>query len=130
MPNERQLYSGGLRAPIRPSHTGGFEVISGDDYIIQLIQMHVADSDSDNPFQDIGFGLNAVFANLSDQGFMGQARYRTELLFRNLQKANIAKLMELTFADGEQEGESQMTIKFLSLETNTEREVTTTVRRT
>ena len=129
--------SGGLELPIQASASGGFQPLTGDAYIKQLVRVLVADGDSDNPFQDVGFGIDAVFANLSDPAWKAQQRRKVKEVFDDLRTANLAKLDTVTFtkpgdddAQGLVEGEIAMNIRFISIESNAELDVLTTVRRT
>ncbi len=124
-------FTGGLQLPLQPSRSGGLRLLSGDEYITQLIQSLVADDESDNPFLEIGLTIGTIFANLSDGGWRAQQQKRIKDLFLELERAQIAKLKSATFGDtaGNEPGTHQVTILYYSIETDTEQQVITTVRR-
>lgn len=123
------VYSQGIMVPVQPGRTGGFRLVRGDDYITQLILVLAGDADSENPFQDEGIGLRAVFANLSDPAWRSEVKAQIEVVFDVLHRDNLAKLADVSFLQGVVTGEVVVRISYLSLETNTVLEVETTVRR-
>lgn len=122
-------FSGGLQIPIQPDQAGGFRVIEGDDYVSQLIMTLASDGDSDNPFFKMGLGLEAVFANLSEGAWRAQQQRRIVEVFNRLSSQKIARLVGTQFTAGPGQGEFTIGIKFLSVETATERDVQITTRR-
>lgn len=129
------IFSGGILLPVQPNGRGGFKLIEGDDYLMQLVIMRAAPGESDNPFLDIGIGEGAIFQNASDAGWLSVQRTKIEAFFRNLERAQLARLKKVSFRPGDESaGEDPAdffaTIRFLSIETNTELEVDTAVRRT
>jgi len=122
-------FSGGLQVPLQPSQTGGFQVISGDDYVSQLIGVLVSDGDSENPFSRDGIGLEAVFSNLSFGGWRAKQHRKIVEVMQQLERAKIAKLVTTEWQAGPGEGEFSITIRYLSIETDTERDVKTVVRK-
>lgn len=122
-------FSGGMMVPAQPGQDGGFKLVAGDDYLFQLISVLASDCDSDNPFLNIGLGLGAVFQNLSDPGWQAQQNQKIRDVFQDLQRAQIAKLLSVDFVPGLQPGEMTATVRYLSIETGRERELTTTLRR-
>lgn len=122
-------FSGGMQVPVQTGRTGGFRLISGDDYVIQLISVLVGDTDSENPFLQIGFGLEVIFANLSDSGWRTQQKQKITDLFRDLERAQIAKLLGVEYEDGPGTAEVTAVVKFLSIETGKVLDVRTPLRR-
>ncbi len=127
--SERPIFSGGISVPVVAGANGGFKLATGDDYITQLIEVNSADADSDNPFQIVGIGQGAVFQNVSDQAWKGLKKREMAEIFRDLKRANLATLQSIRFTDGEVAGDFEMQVTYLSLETNTRRDVNTTLRR-
>lgn len=106
-------------------------MICGDDYIIQTLRLRSGAVSSENPFQDDGIGIRAVFQNISDPGWIAQQRRQIELIFKQFERNNLAKLRSVSFKPSTTDpSEFEAIIRFLSIETNTEREVPITVRRT
>lgn len=122
-------FSGGIQLPVRASQGGGFRLLSGDDYIAQLIALQAGDGDSENPFLDVGFALTAVFANLSDGAWKAQQQRKITELFARLQRAQLAKLVSTAWSSGPKPGEYTVLIRYLSIETNSENETPITLRR-
>lgn len=120
----------GIQVPIQASGAGGFRLVRGDDFVKQLIQTLCGDCESSNPFQNEGIAMDAVFANGSDTAWKGKARRDIESLFKNVMlKQNLAKLISVSFKEGDVEGEYNMDIKYLSIESATEAQVVVPVRK-
>jgi len=110
----------GLALPFAPSGEGGIKVLYGDEYILQLVRTYAADCDSDNPFQDVGIGLEAVFQLSSDGAWKGQVRRKLQQMFKlYLERTNLAVLKSVSFEKGE-EGVDTMNVVFISVESNEE----------
>lgn len=120
-------FSGGMQVPAQTGRTGGFRLITGDDYVIQLVSNLAGDTESDNPFLQIGLGLEAVFSNLSEMGWRVQQKQKLTDLFRDLERAQIARLISIDFEEGDAEVDA--IVKFLSIETNKIIDVRTPLRR-
>lgn len=110
----------GLALPFAASGEGGLAVLYGDEYILQLVRTYAADCDSDNPFQDIGIGLEAVFQLSSDGAWKGQIRRKMQQMFKlYLERTNLAVLKDVSFAKTE-DGVDTMNVVFISVESNEE----------
>lgn len=111
----------GLALPFQASGEGGLKVMTGDEYIIQLVRTYAADCDSDNPFQnDMGIGLEAVFQVSSDPAWKGQVRRKMQQMFKQyLERTNLAVLKSVNFTK-DTEGEETMNVVFISVESNEE----------
>jgi hypothetical protein len=110
----------GLALPFAASGEGGLKLLLGDELILQYVRTYAADCDSDNPFQDVGIGLGAVFQVSSDPAWKGQVRRKMEQMFRlYLERANLARLQSISFTQTT-EGETTMDVVFVSLESNEE----------
>lgn len=130
MPSEANPFSGGIAVPFSPDNRGGVAVIFGDDYIAQLIRGLAANSESDNPFLNAGVALSAIFQNVSDPAWQGQVRREITNIFDDLHRAQIAKLLSVKMAVSETDpNEYVAQVRYLSIETNTEQQVDTTIRR-
>lgn len=132
--SERPLFAQGLAVPVKADASGGFARSKSDNYISQIIETNAGDTDSENPFQiDLGAGIQAVFANVSEGAFKALQKRKIEQIFKNLSAAKLATLKSISFRDreeGEPEGNFYMIVKWRSLETNTDQEVETTLRKT
>jgi hypothetical protein len=120
-------FTGGLQTPIQPAQNGGMRTIEGDDYIKLMIENLSTDCSCDNPFLDIGIGLDAVFSNMSDGGWRAQQQRKIENVFKDLQKAQLAKLISTDWRPGPGEAEYMVTIHYLNIETASESSVETTM---
>ena len=130
MPTEQNPFSGGIAVPFAPDSTGGVAKVFGDEYVSQLIQVLASNSEADNPYLDAGVALSAIFQNVSDPAWQGQVRQEIEDVFNQLQRAQIAKLLSIQMAPSEKDpNEFVASIRYLSIETNTEQQVDTTIRR-
>jgi hypothetical protein len=125
-PNSAQ----GIQVPVVPSGAGGFRLVSGDEYITQLVVTLSSDCDSDNPYQEEGIALDAVFALASDSAWKARVRRDVEAVFRKvLERQNLAKLIRVTFEPGATEGEYNMNLRYMSIESATEADVVVPLRR-
>jgi hypothetical protein len=132
MPEFSGLFSGGIALPFGPDNRGGVALIEGDEYISQLIRVLASNGDSENPFLDVGIGLRAIFQNLDDPAYQAQLRREIEAVFDDLRRAQIAKLLSVSFApsdDPNNPAEFIATVRYLSIETATEQQVDTPIRR-
>jgi len=119
----------GLALPFAASGEGGLQVLYGDEYILQLVRTYAADCDSDNPFQDVGIGLEAVFQVSSAAAWKGQVRRKMQAMFRlYLERTNLAVLKSVSFAKTE-EGEDTMNVIFISIESNEELAINVPINR-
>ena len=107
----------GISLPLE-AEAGRLKLLSGDDYMRQLVAMALGDNDSDNPFQSLGMGEWMIFA-INDQAIEGEIRQRVRAVFIEFEKDQLMKLS--TDADAitfeEREGERIMRLKYLNLET-------------
>ena len=130
MPDQSQ-FTGGLQAPLQANGSGGFRRLEGDEYLSQTIAILCGSGESDNPFNDgVGVGASAIFANASDLAWRAKTRREIEDVFRDLERARLAKLRSVDFLPSEDDpAETVVSIRYLSIETNTEQEVQTSLRR-
>ena len=130
MPTEQNPFSGGIAVPFSPDNRGGVAMVFGDDYVAQLIRVLASNSETDNPFLDPGIAVSAIFQRVSDPAWQGQVRQEIEDVFGDLQRAQIAKLLSIEMAPSEEDpNEFVASVRYLSIETNTEQQVETTIRR-
>ena len=120
---ETPIFSAGIAIPFTADNRGGVAVIEGDAYISQLIRTLAANSDSENPFLDVGIGIETIFANLSDGAWRAQARRQIEKVFATLERAQIARLLSVRVVDNEdptKPEEPAAVVRYVSIETETE----------
>jgi len=130
MPSEANPFSGGIAVPFSPDNRGGVAMIFGDAYISQLIRGLAANGESDNPYLNSGMALSAIFQNVSSSSWQGQIRREIQNIFDDLQRAQIAKLLSVQMVPSETDpNEYVAQVRYLSIETNTEQQVDTTIRR-
>lgn len=124
-------FSSGILIPFQANGAGGIKLVDGDDYLRQIVRVRVAPGNSDNPFLSFGIADDAVFQNVSDTGWRSVIRRRIENFFQTLQRAQLVKLLSVAFQPSTTSPEEfDAVIRFLSIETNTEQEVKTPIRRT
>jgi len=80
----------GLKIPLETAN-GRLKLLTGDDYIQQLVMTALGDGDSENPFQDLGLGEFMIFG-INDDLSDGQIREKTIRLFTLLERDQLAKL--------------------------------------
>ena len=124
-------FSGGIQVPVQSDSTGGLRLLSGDEYVIQTVRILCGDGDSDNPFNTgVGVGHSAVFQAAGDTAWKTKARQEIEDVFRDLERAQVAKLRGVSLVQSNVPEEFEALVEFLSIETNTTLEIDTTIRRT
>lgn len=122
------LYSSGIAHPLRGDGDGGFVLAQGDAYIEQQVLAVMLSNDSANPFQDLGSTGGAVFQNPSDPSWRRIVRERILRQFAALERNNLARLLKVEFATtSDANGDYNVTVLYVNLETNTERSVAQSV---
>jgi hypothetical protein len=81
----------GLALPVGIDSKGRARMVSGVEQTDKIILLHLADGESDNPYQDIGIGEEVVFANPETRA-RAIVTDRIRTLFRRLEKSRRAKL--------------------------------------
>ena len=107
----------GIQTPLKPVN-GRLKLLSSDGYIDQLIRFGLGDSQSDNPFQDIGLhGERFIFA-LNDSMSEGEIRTAVLSVFESLERDQLAKIkkQDIKFRRTA-EGELRMGITYTNIET-------------
>ena len=70
---------------------GRLKMLSGDDYIKQLVMIALQDGDSENPFQDLGLSEFMIF-DINAEAVEGEIRHRVQNSFDALKRSQLAKL--------------------------------------
>lgn len=117
----------GMALPIDVNPRGGAQIIEGDDYISSLVATGLSDCSDDNPFNDLGLGLEQVFS-LAEHATTAKARYRIDLVFAELESKDLARLESVKFFDST-DGELSVTVAWINLEANERQEFTTSLQR-
>jgi hypothetical protein len=103
----------GIRLPTRVKN-GRLELLGGDNYIRQLVETAMGDSESENPFQDVGLGEFMIF-DVNDPLSEGEIRDRVERAFDSLERDQLARLSSIEF--DRVGGEARMFLEYEDLET-------------
>lgn len=124
-----QTFASGMSLPFRADSDGGVAVSEGETYIKMQVLMCVRPNDSDNPFQDLGVGQEAVFQNAADPDWKLVIRRRIERQFEELDRENLARLKKVRFEPGDESGDLRVVVQYTNLETTTEGEAAVLVGR-
>jgi hypothetical protein len=116
----------GIRIPVGVGVGGRTALVSGSEYTEQLVKVALLDLESDNPFVDQSGLEDAVFA-LSDATVRALLQRRVRAKFTQFEAERVARLLAITFEQGETEGETEMTVAYLDMDTNERREVSRTI---
>jgi len=109
----------GIKLPTTVKN-GRLELLGGDDYIRQLVETALGESDSENPFQDIGLGEFMIF-DINDPLSEGEIRDRVTKAFASLETDQLARLSSIEF---DRVGhEARMYIEYEDLETGKRPEI-------
>lgn len=115
----------GIKLPLQTKN-GRLQLLSGDEYIEQLIFTALGDNESENPFQDIGLGEFMIFG-INDSYTEGEIRTRVEQIFDLLEGDQLARLdsedKALTFTRKKGTGQLVMLLSYTNLETQEQREI-------
>ena len=123
-------FSGGIMVPVQAGASGGFKLLFGDEYLLQLVRTRAGVVTSNNPFQEVGIAARAVFQNISDPGWVARHRFEIQRMFVQFERAQLARLKSIDMAPHESNpAEYVATIKFVSIETESELEVQTSIAR-
>jgi hypothetical protein len=109
-----------LAVPIEIGSKGSVRIVQDDDHVKQLVRTALGVNTSENPFQQgIGLGDRFIF-DIDTVGDRAKLEARINVVFANLQRQRIARLApgkELTI-EKTKEGELEMTISYVNLETD------------
>lgn len=115
----------GIRLPLQAKN-GRLSLLSGDDYIEQLIFTALGDNESENPFQDIGLGEFMIFG-INDSYTEAEIRERVEQIFEALEADQLAKLDDnenaLRFERKRGTGKLSMYVSYTNLETQEQNDI-------
>ncbi len=121
-------YASGIAMPFRPDSDGGIVLTEGDRYITNLVLATVAPNESDNPFQDLGDEA-PIFQNPDSNSWQVRWRRRIKSQMALLERENLARLLDVSFSKGG-EGEYNVTVTFINLETARRQDVSAGITRT
>ena len=100
----------GIKLPLK-AKAGRLQLLGDDEYIRQLVELALGDSESTNPFQDIGLGEFMIFENnIGD--VQGRVEQRLSVAFAPLERDEIARVTDSRVYSG-QSGSGEM---FLDVE--------------
>ena len=85
----------GIKLPTTVKN-GRLELVSGNAYIRQLVETALGDSESENPFQDLGWGEFMIF-DLNDELLEGKIEQRVVSAFKTLERDQLARLQSISF---------------------------------
>lgn len=113
----------GIKLPIKPKN-GRMPLLSGDEYIDQLVATGLLGSDSENPFQRGGLGESMIFG-INDSMSDAEIRRNVVLMFESLEDDQLARVdtpaKDITFRrDG---ADKFMQLSYRNLETQERHEI-------
>lgn len=118
----------GIAVPVSGDGRGRFAFVSGEAQLAKLISVNLSDCDSDNPFQDLGTGRDAIFA-VNDDRTRINLRQRINRLFTRLQLQDRARLRQpAVFTTNSEEQELDVEIEYINLEEDKPGDVTVKFR--
>jgi hypothetical protein len=112
----------GLKVPCAGDGRGKLELVAGDEYLMQLLFVALGDCSSDNPFVDVGLDAGLIF-DLNDEVSQGRLRERVRRVLAEFEAEGLMKLApnrDLEVVAGAEEGELQMLVPVVMLESNRE----------
>lgn len=119
------LYASGIASPFKRDSDGGIALSEGELYVDDQVFAAVNVNNSDNPFQSLGVTEQAIFENPEDPAWRRIIRERIQTQFKFLEDNNLARLLRVRFArTSEENGDYNVTVEYVNLETNNEREST------
>ena len=104
---------------------GGLVLVSGDEWLLQLIMTAVSANESDNPWNylDIHPGEDMIFS-INDSSAASNAEQRIKDLFSSLEAQNFAKLTRIRINPSKKiQGELHAFITYLNIESDSDVEV-------
>jgi hypothetical protein len=117
----------GISLPVT-TNQGRMVLVSGDEYIEQLVKTALLGSESDNPFQDIGLGEFMLFG-INDGMQEAEIRERVVRIFVLLKRDQLARIDEpntdIVFT--RDAGDLYMQLAYINMETQERREIDLTV---
>ena len=112
----------GYSSPMRKDKGGRLRLTRGGLHLAELLAAALGDGSSDNPFQEPGLGEFMVFDLPLEQVFSEVAQ-KIQEIFNGLEEEELARLDDrpdnLTTKEGSQEGEWEMLVQYIDLETDT-----------
>ena len=117
-------YASGIAVPFKADGDGGIALQEGDPYIRGQVLATVSPNESDNPFQDLGGDDSPIFQNADDIEWKQAMELRIVRQFDELEQNNLARLMSLEFGDGDEEGNFEVLIEYINLESTESRDIT------
>jgi len=121
-------YASGISIPFRADGDGGVALSEGDPYIRGQVLATVSPNDSENPFQDLGGSESPIFQNADDVEWRQVVRRRIRRQFDELENNNLARLVNLRFGKGNEEGDLEVSLDYINLESTENRDVTVDLR--
>lgn len=115
----------GIALPWRANKRGGLFHSTSDDTIKKLLGVALGNNDSNNPFQELG--LDDIIFDPGDETTFGVLRSRIEEIFEGFREEEIAALQtrdDNLAVTQTAEGEFQMNLFFVNLETDLPGEAT------
>lgn len=109
-------FAQGIATPFREDHDGGLATAEGDAYIFNQVLAVVSPNDSDNAFQDLGGNEFPIFQNAEDPSWRSAVRQRIRRQFQILQRENLARLSKLSFLGGDGNGNFNVKVEYINIE--------------
>lgn len=118
----------GLALPWRANKRGGLFRSKSDETVKKLLAVALGNNDSNNPFQQLG--TDDIIFSPGDETVFGVSRARIEEIFEGFEEQEIAALQrrdDNLAVTQTAEGEFQMNLFFVNLETDLPGEATVSV---
>lgn len=107
----------GIALPFQADGRGRLVTIDRDAELSKIINMQLQNMESNNPFQDLGLGEEMIFA-VDNDDLQSDLRRRINEIFRQLQLQDRARLEKPPVFSLTAEGELEVAISYIDLETN------------
>ena len=110
-------YASGISQPFRGDSDGGVALAEGEEYIRQQVLATMMPNGSDNPFQDLGIGEEAIFQNPASPDWKLAIRQRITRQMALLERENLARLLKVRFDRVKPSGDLSVVVSYTNLET-------------
>lgn len=115
----------GFRVPVLPGPDGKVLKLSDTRQLKQILRLALSAGEDDNPFQDLGFSEDLIFA-VNDPGSVGLIRQRVRRVLAKFSD-RIAIPTNFPIEVRRTESEIQVTISFIDLDNEEVESVTTSI---
>lgn len=115
----------GLSVPVGVSKSGGAKLNREEDHLNQTLMLAFSEGDDKNPFQNLGINSDVVF-QVNDINAQAKIRRRVEQIARKFSSQIALDPVTPIIFEHTKEGELELTVKYIDLATNEQREFSNT----